>query len=915
MHYNTSGHVCTRLRDQKRVRGAGQQGCSETLNCITERLRNLAINSAPQEPADAFISSLPAPARLRLYHNLHSSLKPFKQLSEPQLVYIFSRLHLAVPMLSALPLRTIALRSRVVASTQGNSLPVLNLSNSLQYTWPAGKHISSLQSLCFLCAYAPAFHGISPAPSILNLSHNSLTDAHADVIASILFTYSTSLQSLDLSGNPGLCLAAIEYFIAILPNLTAFVASVPQDETTPAALAPLIATASRAPALQALTLLFPLQSQHTAAPANQPDTEDSSSPGSAAEASKRHAPYTVEPSADLPSSQPTPHRFHSLHNLHLRNLPADSEEELLAAFPLGQLRLLDLGVDHGVHSNHAYASMPHAATPARQPLSHGTIRALVATPSRFRKLQALSLRGRCMPVPHACSAFTPAAAQQDPNSSDFGWQMSPLFQHLPKLCRVDAGGLPLFSSGPLSSSGRLPRDSAELPKRPHGRALCAVAADITCMPADFPLKLAQLTAVTALHLSGIPCGHSTRSVHVSSSAPPPQSLVWGRALQALTALQQLSLVHACMCAAGLDGSAASIAQALVNRLPALETLELAWKQPPARCDEDALPHSPVCDYAPSVAEGGRADGLGGAHSGGTVGNGFEPLAASLSGATALTSLTLRLPVHIPWSALRVPIGGLSALQQLTLQTLAEEGQDVGGAACMRGTPGTYRRSGGAAADGTLVDVGDPEGRARAAAVLDVAETMHGLRGLTALTRLRLSGVGALKCDDAERVSGHDDQACMQPQRLDGRAAGVNGAVPAAWGGGGPPHVAGVENAAGERRAAPAGCMADEQLAELISRAKKCRGAGGGGCPVCAREAARVRWAGTHACWDGLQELVLEAASSARLEAAAVCAVLRGMRQLQRLEVASGGSEWGDEEKLQVWAAVKGAPLLRGVRLL
>eukprot|EP00892_Ulva_mutabilis_P004389 jgi/Ulvmu1/2321/UM013_0169.1 len=881
--------------------GVGQRGCLEHLASITHHLRSLATTRAPHPhtddfysalPAphpDDFYSALPAPHHLPLYHSLHPSLKALKQLSPQQLRHIFSSLHLAIPMFAPLPLRTLALRSRFIAADPAS----LDLSNSLRYSpHPSPPPLShahdlhaQLHSPCFLFAYAPAFHALYPPPTYLDMSNNALTDENADVLANVLAPFSRSLCVLDLSGNPGLCVIALEYLLAILPLVVDFSASVPPAETAPEALAPLLATASadrRAP-MQALSLHFPPRLPHSASSEHSPPRRGDQ----AGEAASVHATTPSSPPQPphvaVPAGLRSPHRFQRLQRLHLLNVPAAFEDALLAAFPVGQLRVLDLSIESDAEGSHACEAV---LLPAPQPLHPSTVRLLSASPSPFSKLHSLNLHGRCMPAAHACAALDTSTARPPAAHSSTGplW-MSPTFRNLPKLKRLDVGSLPFVYTGHDVLTGALQRASTDQLEEaainhdapPIGkdaredsaeRELCAVGATVTGALLAVPHALAQLTSLTALNLRGITCSHRMPGMHALSSSGDAIAAAdaWGRALRHLTDLQQLTLVHACMCCDCAHHSAESTADALSAALPPLESLELSWN-PWDRSTSFAA----CMSTATAPPEAGQAadsvpSGVGGPSSNADALCAFQRLAASLAGMTSLSSLTLRVPVHLPWRALQ-PLSGLRGLQQLVLEADRQAGPPGAARSLMHGahacSPGQIGAEGVAGGQG---------GEWQAAAALDVTATMHGLRSLTALTKLHLCGVGALK------GVGDSDMEDV------GRADAVAGML------------------AGSQTA----------LVGMLCQAAACEGRHGGACPVCASEVGGAR--AEHACPAGMQELVLAAAPGVRAEVAEVCAVLADMQRLQRLEVAAGGDGLSQAERRQVWDSAKRAPLLRGVRL-
>lgn len=875
---------------------------------------------------DDLLSAVPSPDHLPMYHSLHSLLKRLKTLSQSQLEATFRELPLAMAMFSPLALRTDALSSRFTDASRC----AIDLSHALQYTTATVSDPFKLHSPSLLIAYAPAFHAITPSPQALDVSHNSLTDEQADILASTMVPHTASLRSLDISGNPGLCVAALAYIMDPLVHLTRFRASVPAAETSPAALAPLFEVASSAPALAILALIFPPlppAPEAASGPMHDPSLPQPGRPGRDGPSANPLRPsdtHPLAPAVDAPAPPRPPgmrHRFTSIHQLSLVNLPAASEAKLLAVFPLSQLRMLDLSID--AHAGRARSASP--ATPPPHPLGRAAIATLTASPSLFPQLKALNLCGRCMHASHAHTAVDASAVAISAPPS-----VHPFFRNHPKLSRVDAGSVPFCSVTAHHVDSPAPSLSAEQsaadasnacmihacgPKA-RVRALALVA---TGAPAGLPQLVSALTALTALEVTGIVC-----NIHACTALQPPQRGQgigegsvgacaegavahpdgWGRAVRQLTGLQSLKLAHACACCGAATESAACAARALTAGFADLASLELAWRV------------SHVADAAAAQAgatkptQHGIPGGSGGesGHEGppatGTASAGFELLVASLGQLSALTCLVLCVPVHIPWQEVHEQVSQLTALQNLAME--------AGGSARHACEPTLPKLAGGAEEVGACCPP--------VPTMLDVAGTLGGLSHLTGLTALRLSGVGALR-----------DIAGAPPQKAVPADPTADGNRPDACGGHAPgqscdvrPRGRASRSDASDDLAEPLCCMhadATERLTEAVHSATACRGRETAECPICcgatARGLAGVREAAARrrgAMLPGIRELVLEVATGVAVDVDALCEVLAGMAGLQRLEVATSGAVLQENEKRRLWESARGAPLLRGVHL-
>lgn len=824
-------------------------------------------------------------------------------------------------MFSSLPLRTFALSSRFTDTSRS----ALDLSQALKYTHATctaadGPH-SHLHSQSLLIAYAPAFHAISPSPRSLDLSHNALADEHADILASVIAPHATSIRSLDISGNPGLCVAALAYLIDPLTHLTRFHGSIPAAEAAPAELAPLLDVAGFAPALAVLALIFPpLPDPQPAAAAARPDAMHV--PG------KQHASHHP-PEEELESShdQACPpvatagstathlQRFKALQQLCLVNLPAASEAEMLAEFPLSQLRMLDMSTDMHASHAHTFTSTSTLKPAAPQPIGSAALATLSAAPTPFPQLKALNLRGRCMHAPHAHSGSTsPLTCSRAEQPA-----LTTPFRNLLKLARLDAGLVPVFAAtdGPAlyTSPGAEEMDcttatvdesagaaTASRVKAPL-RALATVATDAS---PDLPHVVAMMTALTALEVRGIACrpAHTARphsAVHAASAADTGsrvQADAWGRAVLQLPNLHMLTLAHELMCGEAAAQSAASCAHALAAGPTGLASLDLAWHAPAgsahawahrsgaAAPDADCTPRQSV----PMSSGGGSGDRA--AHGAHPPPTGFAQLVSSLGRLSALTSLTLRVPVRIPWRAIQEQVSRLSALQQLALD------------ACMASESDSTHDT--RAAHAPCAAEGSPEVLQSVpwTAVFDVTGTMQGLAHLGALTAIRLRGAGALHvCRGADAVAPPEAVAKLAEQ--DTRmSSGPEHEVDRVLMGGA--HVAAATL---ERLKAAAG-QAGVCRTRGSGQCRVCDGAGGAGADGLRFEAAAVAAGGL----ARVRELALAAGAGVRVDVGEVCGVVAGMPQLQRLEVVTGGAGLVDAEKRRVWESAGRAPLLRGIRL-
>lgn len=821
-------------------------------------------------------------------------------------------------MFSALPLRTSALTSRFTDASRS----ALDLSRALKYTDGTRTTTESLllQSPSLLIAYAPAFHGISPSPQSLDISHNALTDEHADILASVIVPHATSIRSLDISGNPGLCVAALAYLIDPLTQLTRFHGSVPATDATPAALAPLLDVAGFAPALSVLALVFP-PLPHPQPPAEAAYPEEMHDPEP--QAPSRHPPAEKPESSDPQACSPVatssfpaspPQRFKALQQLCLVNLPAALEDVVLAEFPLSQLRMLDLSSD--MHASHAH-TFTSAATlkPAPpQPLGTAALATLSEAPTPLPQLKALNLRGRCMHSPHALAgdalhAMLPARAHPGQPT------LSTPFQNLPKLARLDGGSVPVFATteGPAgvtvpgaaemdcasTSVGRAAGGAAASRVQAQLRALAIVAADA---PADLPHTVGLVTALTALEVRRIPCRPSHMRRQAADDAASNADTrgdasadAWGRAVLQLTSLHVLTLAHEVICGEAAARSAAWLAHALASGPTRLASLDLAWHAPegsPHACmgahHSDApveTSRSPRRSLAVGCSDGSGSDGSGerGAGVAPAQHTGFARLVASLGHLSALTSLTLRVPVRIPWQAIKEQVSRLSALQQLALDAGTAAEPDSGAAPALCAAQGS-----------TEVLPSGP-----CASELDLKGTTQGLTHLRALTAIRLSGVGALRTRGVGAHAESPPGAATRPEH------------PQIC----PEHVCEVD-------AVPAGgapgCSASfagatvEHLKAAARKAVECRAHGGDGW-----DAEGCRFEGPLAPSEGLArvcELALEAGAGVRVDVGEVCGIVAGMPRLQRLEVVTSGDGLVEAEKRRVLESAGAAPLLRGMHL-